>query len=102
MDMIQFKKGMEVYQVPIRYWEDEWPITKLTVTESCGMDDQCVYARDPKEDQSMYYSRRNRVYYTRENAERARQLLTELHELENEDGAKVWVDITLASIEEKP
>ena len=94
MALVQFLKDMKVYQVPIRYWEDEWPITELTVTKDCSMDDGCVYARDPEEDQSMYY--------TRENAERARKLLTELHELENEDGAKVWVDITLESIEEKP
>jgi len=102
MALVQFLKDMKVYQVPIRYWEDEWPITELTVTKDCSMDDGCVYARDPEEDQSMYYPRRDRVYYTRENAERARKLLTELHELENEDGAKVWVDITLESIEEKP
>lgn len=95
MSLVQFKNGMKVYQVPIRYWEDEYPIVELTVTKDCDMDDRHVYARDPNEDQSMYYSRRDRVYYTRENAEKARKLLTELHELENHDGAEVWLDIVL-------
>lgn len=95
MKLIKFKKGMTVYLIPIRYWESEYPIKPLTVIETCSMDDTAVLARDPDESCSMYYGIRNFIFYRLENAKRARELMTELHELENNDGTDVWCDIVM-------
>lgn len=100
MNLLKFKKGMTVYVIPIRYWEQEWPIKPLTVEHNCGMDNREIYARDKDEDQAMYYSVHNRVYYELESAEEARKLLTRLHDLENEDCASAWVDIIKSDVEE--
>lgn len=100
-DFFKFKKGMTVYQVPIRYWEPDDPIVPLEVIEHCGMDDGCVYARDANEQGAMYYPVRDRIFFKKENAEEARKLLTRLHELENDDGASAWMQITLDGIDAK-
>ena len=95
--LIRFVKGMTVWLIPIRYWEDEYPIKPLTVTETMGTDSRDVYARDEDEDQSMYYGK-DRVFYRRENAERARKLMTELKEIDHDDGTEVLMEVIFSEL----
>ena len=68
--------------------------------ENCVADDQCVMARDPDEACAMYYTIRNFVFFRRDSAKTARDIMTKLYNLENEDGADARVDIVMRTVEE--
>ena len=99
MNIIAYKEGMDMWLIPIRYWESEYQIKKVTLLKTVSLDDRHVYAETP--DDGPQYLPINRVFYRLENAEEARRLLTRLHELENEDGTEAWMDILHPEMREK-
>ncbi len=92
--MLAFRKGMQLWALPMRYWEPEYHIYPVTVLEDCTTDAQCVYADTP-DDGPQYLTIRDRVFYTQANAQKAREHLTALYELRLDDDSHAYMEFAL-------
>ena len=92
--MLAFKTGMQLWVLPIRYWEPEYLIYPVTVLEDCPAGAQSVYAETP-DDGPQYLTIRDRVFFTQANAQKAREHMTALYEIRLDDDASAFTSFVL-------